>query len=400
MQNMHMKKVRIDHLEQYNDLLRYAFQITEADLSELGWKDEAIRQSKFPVLKNANVLGWFDGDTLVSQIAVYPMKMNVHGAVCDMGFLTSVATYPEYAGKGLMSRLMKQSLKEMKENGQNICLLYPYSIPLYRKKGWEIISDKMTFSIKDFQLPKSSSAKGYVRRVAETSRELSDLHNRFAAKTHGCIFRNELAWEEYWRWEADDITVALYYSDTDEPLGYLVYLLKKEILYIKELITLNMEAWRGLWNYISAHESMIVEVKGNNYTNETVAFWFEDSDIKETIRPYMMGRIIDVEKFISQYNFSIIDIHDSISITVSDNIIEWNNISVSIEFSPNEQPCLSCRKGKKNAEMSIGTLSTMLMGYKRPDYLYSLGKIQASPSSVALLERIIPKEKPYVSDYI
>lgn len=35
-------------LDQYNALLRYAFQVTEQDLSETGWRDDEIKQSKFP----------------------------------------------------------------------------------------------------------------------------------------------------------------------------------------------------------------------------------------------------------------------------------------------------------------------------------------------------------------
>ena len=46
-----------DDVEQYNALLRYAFQVTEQDLAETGWKDDEIQQSKFPVLERADVLG-------------------------------------------------------------------------------------------------------------------------------------------------------------------------------------------------------------------------------------------------------------------------------------------------------------------------------------------------------
>ena len=95
-------------LDQYNALLRYAFQVTEQDLAESGWRDDEIKQSKFPVLQRANVLGCFDNDKLVSQFAVYPLDMNIYGAVFPVGFVTSVCTYPEYSGHGIMKRLMIQ----------------------------------------------------------------------------------------------------------------------------------------------------------------------------------------------------------------------------------------------------------------------------------------------------
>ena len=38
-------------LDQYNALLRYTFQVTEEELTATGWKDDEIKQSKFPVLE-------------------------------------------------------------------------------------------------------------------------------------------------------------------------------------------------------------------------------------------------------------------------------------------------------------------------------------------------------------
>ena len=90
-------------LDQYNALLRYTFQVTEEELTATGWKDDEIKQSKFPVLERADVLGCFDGDTLVSQFAVYPLKMNIYDTVYHVGFVTSVCTYPEYTGQGIMT---------------------------------------------------------------------------------------------------------------------------------------------------------------------------------------------------------------------------------------------------------------------------------------------------------
>ncbi len=112
-------------LDQYNALLRYAFQVTEQDLIETGWRDDEIKQSKFPVLERADVLGCFDGDNLISQFAVYPLKMNVYDSVYTVGFVTSVCTYPEYSGHGIMSKLMRQSLMRMKDKRQCLACYIP-----------------------------------------------------------------------------------------------------------------------------------------------------------------------------------------------------------------------------------------------------------------------------------
>ena len=68
----------------------------------------------------------------------------------------------------------------MKERGQDICYLYPYSIPYYRRKGWELISDKISYEIKDYQLPKNRQVPGDVRRVKTESDELKETYERYA----------------------------------------------------------------------------------------------------------------------------------------------------------------------------------------------------------------------------
>lgn len=102
---------------------------------------------------------------------------------------------------GLMHKLLEQALKNMREKKQYICYLYPYSIPYYRRKGWELISDKISYEIKDYQLPKNHQVAGSVRRVKADGEELKETYARFAEHTHGAILRDELAWNEYWLWD-------------------------------------------------------------------------------------------------------------------------------------------------------------------------------------------------------
>ena len=159
-ENYDLRYLEPKDLDQYNALLRYTFQVTEDELIATGWKDEEIKQSKFPVLERADVLGCFDGDTLISQFAVYPLKMNIYGEVFQVGFVTSVCTYPEYTGQGIMKKLMIQSLTHMKQQEKSFALLYPYSIPLYHHLGWEIVSNKISFNIKDRQIPTKVKHRG------------------------------------------------------------------------------------------------------------------------------------------------------------------------------------------------------------------------------------------------
>lgn len=394
-----IRPLTIDDVEQYNALLRYAFQVTEQELAETGWKDDEIQQSKFPVLERADVLGCFDGNSLVSQFAVYPLDMNIFGAKYAVGFVTSVCTYPEHTGHGIMKRLMIQSLTRMRDNHKTFALLYPYSIPLYRNLGWEIISNKMTYSVKDTQIPRKLDEPGYVRRVAWDDPQFRELHTRFAKQTHGCLYRNNLAWEEYWRWDEDDTNVAIYYSQNGEPYGYMVYLISSDVMHIKEMIYLNREAQLGLWEYIHAHDSMIDEVRGNNYYSEPIAFELDDSDIKETIRPYAMGRIIDLKEFLDIYRSNEVEAPVCFRFEIEDELLPWNHGIFTFLFDKGR--CHETNQSPQyTAKMSIGTLTTLLIGYKTAEKLYQMNRITASQEAIERLDDIIFHKIPYISDYI
>lgn len=394
-----IRDLTTNDIDQYNALLRYAFQVTEQDLINAGWHGDEIKQSKFPVLERADILGCYDGENLVSQFAVYPLKMNIYNEFYSIGFITSVSTYPEYSGKGIMSKLMTKSLIRMREKRQSLALLYPYSIPLYRKYGWEIISNKISYSIKDRQIPAKAKAPGYVRRVNWDNEDFMNLHTQFAQQTHGCLFRNSLAWEEYWRWDEDDTVVAIYYNAKKIPLGYMIYLIREDIMHIKEMIYLNREAQKGLWEYIHAHDSMIDEVRGNTYFNEPVAFDMDDGDIKETIRPYIMGRIVDVGEFFSHYRCDSIEKNVCIAFKITDTVCNWNNRTFNILFHEGR-----CSETSKKADycvaMSIATLTTLLLGYKTAVQLYRIERIQGDEHSARRLDDVILHESPYISDYI
>lgn len=394
-----MKKVGVEHIEQYNRLLRYVFQVTDRVLHQIGWEEAEIIRAKSPVLEQADIWGWFDGVKLISQVAVYPFQVNIFNQTYDMGGLTGVGTFPEYSNQGLMHKLLYQALENMRSKRQLISYLFPYSIPYYRRKGWEIISDKITFEVQDYQLPKRKLVSGEIERVDVESEQVKKAYERFARQTHGAMLRNDLAWREYWLWDPDDRMAAIYYNDEGQPDGYVLYWVADEVFHIKDMIFSNEEARSGLWNFISAHFSMISKVIGNTYTDEPLAFLLEDADIKETISPYFMARIVDVEQFIAQYPFKPDTEAREWTFTLDDPLLAWNQGTFTLRITSEGKGEVIRTAERSNDKIDIQTMTTMLLGYKRPDYLHKIGRISCNPETVDMLEDAIEQQTPYFSDY-
>lgn len=396
---LQIKPVTLKYIDQYNELMRYVFQVTDRDLQESGYQDGELIRSKRPVLQEAEVFGWFTPeDELISQICIYPCKVNIHGKIFDMGGVTGVGTYPEYANMGLMNDLIIEALKKMRQAGQYVSYLFPYSIPYYRRKGWEIISDHMTYSFKDTQLPKHVDVPGFVERLDVTDEDVKLVYDRYAHQMHGALIRNKIEWDEYWRWEnEDERTAAVYYDSDNQPQGCLFYWVEGDIFHIKEAFYLTQEAKHGLWNFVGAHFSMIDEVRGDSYLNEPIAFELEDSYIVETIEPYYMARIVDVAEFLKTYPWD--DEIRPFHFIVKDATAEWNNGVFGVRQNVNNEIEVVKDPIGDAVELDIRTLSTMLMSYKSPAYLHKTERLKTNAKTLRLLEKLIPTKKPYFSDY-
>ena len=397
-QDLHIRPVEEKDVDQFNELLSYVFQITESDIEESGYesKREMIK-SKRPILELSKVFGWFNGDQLVSQIAVYPCEVNIHGTLYKMGGVTGVGTYPEYAGHGLMKDLIKLALETMRADQQWISYLYPYNVPYYRRKGWEMMSDKLTFKIRDTQLPKTVEVPGIVERKEVDDPDVFTVYNQFSRENHGALQRTAFHWEEYWRYENEESrTAAVYYNKSGHPTGVLFYWVAEEVFHVKEMFYLNQEARNGLWNFISAHFSMVYWVKGDIYKNEPLAFLLEDSQNKETIEPYYMARIVDVTEFLKKFPFKAFD--QPFHFVVSDPVAEWNNGIFGLNYAKGEVIVSNDPIGKA-VQLDIQTLTCVLMNYRRPAYLARIERLHTDSDTLQLLETIIPDMEAYFGDY-
>ncbi|RFB38409.1 MULTISPECIES: GNAT family N-acetyltransferase [Brevibacillus] len=393
---LEIRNVTEEHLDQCNELIKYVFQVTNTEIRDLD--EEFWVEQKRPILRSCTTIGWFDQDKLVSQIMVYPFMVNIHGTPYEMGGVTGVGTYPEYAGFGLIQALIKKSLTIMKEKGQTISYLYPYSIPFYRKKGWEIISDMIDYQIKDTQLPKMYEVSGRMIRADFTHPDLQQVYATFAEQTNGAMLRNSIAWNERFRWEKDELSVAIYYNAEDQPTGYLYYRVEDETFYVAEKVYLDEDARQGLWNFIRAHISMVYAVKGKIFTNEPIAFLLEDGEIEQKISPYYMGRIVDVKGFLERFPFIRTNCSEII-LHIEDPLLDWNNGTFVLTWDEENRIQITNEAKEGGISLTIQTLTTMMMSYKRPTYLYKIKRLHGSIEAVGWLEKMIPNETPWFADY-
>lgn len=347
--------------------------------------------------------GIFEDGTLKAKLGIIPLEIYLHGEKVKMGGIASVASWPEERRKGHVAKLLTHALEQMKQDGQAVSLLAPFSFNFYRKFGWEMFSDQRVYKIAVDQLPARTATEGQVRRhaPAEAIAQMQEVYEAYAPSYNGMVVRHNDWWQKSVL--RNPCYAALYYRPNGKPGGYLLYSIEQQVLTVKEMIYLDETARKGLWTFIANHDSMIKQVVAKGPADDWLPLQLADPRIGHEIMPYFMARIVDLPAFVAQYRFQAGGEAVRLRLQVEDIYAPWNDgewiLSVSAEgegalakagAAPDHEPVIRC---------TIQILSAMMIGYQRPDKLWRGERFAAAEHDVERLERLLPQRQTYLLDY-
>ena len=83
---------------------------------------------------------YFEGDRVVSNVSLFPMPLMVAGRTVAAAGIQSVATVPEYRGRGLIRELMERVL-EYADRRYEVILLFADEPEMYRRFGFRALGE-------------------------------------------------------------------------------------------------------------------------------------------------------------------------------------------------------------------------------------------------------------------
>lgn len=396
----YIRNLKAEEFDVSLQLSQYAFQYSLSS-------DEIEKRKKR--MKPEQVWGYYEDEKLASKLHLFPFVIFLNGKEFEMGGIAGVATWPEHRRKGMVDKLLLHSLNEMKQNGQTVSMLAPFSFDFYRRYGWDIHCEYRKYTIETRQLPSFKKVEGTVKRVNIDLPLLKSMYESFALQYNGMIKRDDEWWTNAVLSGNDQI--AVYYSAENKPEAYIIFNVNNREMKVEEFIYFNEESRRGLWNFIRNHDSMIEKVIVPTAIDDKLAFILSDPNVKQEIVTYFMFRIVDVEAFLKQLPLNQLDQAQSLFIHLTDEHAHWNNGTFQVQVSekgettvtshPSKGEGAQCTNPPKRGMIcDIQTLSLMLLGFQRPTFLYNLGRIQVhNEEEIALWEKLIPNKSTFLYDY-
>jgi len=322
------------------------------------------------------VLGCFDRqNNLVAGLGIAPYRMYFDGQVVDMGGIQGVVTAPEARGTGAAGKVLAESLRTMKENGQIFSVLYPFSYAYYRKFGYEVAHQlrKAEIPIEVFcryPFPKDSI------RFLKKGDDLADIkmvYDIFKKSRNYTTDRTDSCWLAFM--ETDPYTTKHYtyihYNGQGIADSYLKYHTGDRVpgrgydLYIDELAWTTEDGLLSMFGFIGGLRPQFDKVFWDVPMGVDLFSLFPEAyDISINTCPSAMTRIVDLPKVLETIRPSSFTT-GKVVINIVDKSLPCNTGKYALSW---ENGVVHVKKSDQSPDMSttIEAMTQIVIGYLTP----------------------------------
>jgi predicted acetyltransferase len=246
--------------------------------------------------------GAFDDSRLVARMAWRDYDSWFGGRLVRTAGIASVTVAAEARGRGLLSPLCAATLSDAHAAGAVISTLFPSAAGIYRRFGYELVSDYTTVSLPSWVLAGVSRPERVTTRRAEVADVpgIRSVYDRWAAAQNGPLSRRGVSFPETEEDVLADFTgVSVAVGAEGEICGFASWDRGKgygpeAVLEVSDLLALEVDGYRALLAAIGSFVSVTPTTKIDTSGNDIARLLLATTDWLVTgSDPYMLA-VLDV----------------------------------------------------------------------------------------------------------
>lgn len=315
----------------------------------------------------------------------------------SVDYLVGIGVLPEYRGMGVMDNLLRRVFEENKKNGKKIVTLTPVNERIYKKYGFEYITELEKYS---FYFSESIGEKVYdIKRVTEanlTDNIILDILNVYLEN-----MRDKKIYVKRSKEGIKKILEELFFEDgliytvskENRVMGYFFLMKESGKLLVKEMMYSDLNSLKTIFyileGYKNYYENLEIIMPKNSGLDEV---FIEKKKIKKEIVKKLQGRIILVKEFLE----SVVEKIDKvIYVNVIDNILEENNKIYKIKNGYVE----ISKENIWDIKIGVDALITIGSGLKKISHLEKIGKCEINSKKRYEIEQLFKENDNYFNEY-
>ncbi|HEY1623479.1 MAG TPA: GNAT family N-acetyltransferase [Streptosporangiaceae bacterium] len=292
----------------------------DLSIRAFGPHDEAIlRTLADPVIADGRGLAAFDGDRMVGTALFHDHRQWWLGKPVPMAGVSGVTVAPEYRGRGVGRGLMTALIDLMAARGYPLSALYPATMHIYRRLGWELAGARYEAKLPArslLGLPRPAAMPQVRRPVPGDAAAVIAVIGAAHEQAGDC---GPITWEErsMRRW----LTPPGEYADSHRyaflaPDGFAAYRWRgNNQIFVDRVLSTSPETVLALWSVIASHSSVADTVIAQVSPHDPLWWLLREQDAEVSQRDPWMLRLLDAPAAIAARGFRTVGIDVPLRIT-------------------------------------------------------------------------------------
>jgi len=345
------------------------------------------------------------GSDIAGHASGYRLRMSLAGVDVPVRGIAAVAVVPEFRRRGVADMLMKGLHRQMKKRGEALSMLYAFRMSFYRKFGYGVVEWADHVKVAPRRLPASPLRKN-VRELdrLEDRDAVEKVYERSRAAGTGAFVRED-AWWRIRVWARAHEGVVYVDPATRKIAGYALYdvpaepAYPRQHLWIKELVALTPDAFRGLVGYFEALGDQYRMIEWSLPPGQATALLsdYEYLGAPESLRLFqtvgVMGggamlRLVDVAPAFALHPMPARNgARGRIGLDLEDPVFPAHTRGLDVSFGARGARVTVGRGARDRLRMPIASLAQVYLGGASARVLLQQGMIAGSPRAAEALDR-------------
>ncbi len=361
-----------------------------------------------------NVRLVYRDDRLAGGLAFYRMHHVFGGREVSAAGISGVAIDPACRGSDVCANLLRDTLRELGEEGVAIASLYASTQHLYRGVGFEQAGSRTEYVLPLRSLPRPDRSLSCTRREPPPLASVRHAHRVWAENNSGNLIRTDGLWDRLFR-PYDGLRCVTYlFGDPEQPEGYVILKqagrqsgLPAELVATDYAVN-TPAALDRLMALLHDHRSMFDRFRWFGGPQDPLLasaseLWME---VQETLR--WMIRVLDMKTAFSSRGYPS-TLNGEVHLEIRDDLLPsnaglwrftWNHGRLSIErSSPNDSAASNDSFPSNRIRTDARWLAPLYSGFLTASQLRRLGKLEGGDSAaVAVLDAAFAGPSPWLSE--
>jgi predicted acetyltransferase len=336
-----------------------------------------------------------DRGRIVAGLGILKMGQWIGGRSVPAAGIFLVGVAPEVRGRGAATFLLQETLKELAADGFPISVLFPSTLPLYQRSGYDRAGVRITYEYPLSEIPPVATGIEMAATDEANPAEFAPLYQQMAKAATGCLDRAPFTWKR--AIDPDRQKAFRYFvMENNQRAGYVAFGQEQDGTFeIFDYCANSRRAAQAILTFFARQRQLVRSITWHGGPGDLLLHVLPEqkAGVKRSFE--WLVRVVDVKGAL-EYRGWPGQVQGEIHFSVQDDVMPANNdkFVLSVREGRGEVK----RGGRGSVSIDVRGLASLYTGHLAPCQLQLLGLLEGPPDELELCSLLFSGPRPWMGD--